>query len=380
MRLSLPVMAFILALPVSAFASAFSLAKPGENFVYSPFGVERVSALILPGAKGKTAAEFKSVFPDLAKDANSVASASGDGFRFEMANSAWIKKNYPILPEYQASLRKSGSSIDSLAFTDPARDAETIDAWVKKNTKGKIPHLINPSAISSETRLILVNALYFKGRWQDPFKPEGTRAAEFHPAEGKTYLADFMNQTERFGTIRRRNYDIVVLPYRGGHQSLWLALPHPGMELTKIESEFDEGALEKSYGADKDATHAKMVRLRLPKFSISSELGLVSYLETRGLKRAFSAKDADFSGISQEKPLFVSAVLQRAVIDLDEEGTEAAAATAMMMEGSGMPVEEEKPIELTFDHPFDYFLRDTATGKILFMGRLARAPESPIRK
>jgi serpin B len=309
-----------------------------------------------------------------------VTSASGEGFQFTNANSAWIRKNYGILPAYTSAIQtKFAAEITPLEFKDTKADAGKINAWVDKNTQGKIHEILESSSIDADTRLILVNALYFKAEWEDPFYFRLTGAEDFHPAKGKVFKADFMHQSQRFSLIEKKEYDVLILPYKGRKQSLWLVLPKSGIDLDRVESELDEFKLEKSYKVDiESAKKEKKVALSLPKFAIVSNFKLAPYLQKLGIHRAFSVKDAELSGISKETPLYVSEIIQRATIDLDEEGTVASAATATSLKG-GAGAYREPTIDLKFDRPFAYFLRDEATGKILFMGRVARPTEAKIQ-
>ncbi len=369
----------LLTLSAAANTNAFHFAPPSENFVYSPYGVESVLEMVKLGAKGETLSELEKVLPKPKKDAGAPGSVHGEGFRFTIANSAWVRRNYALIPSFTADLQaKFGAEITPLDFKDATADAGRINAWIDKNTQGKITKLIEPSAIHPDLQLVLVNALYFKAKWENPFKQAGTRADDFHPVRGKIFKADFMHQQRSYSVLRRKDSDLVVLPYAGHRQSLWLVLPHAGVPLDQLEPDLEETKLEKSYATDRNAAKATTVDLALPKFSVTSQFSVVPYLEKRGLHRIFKPETADLTGISAEKPLCVTEIIQRAVIELDEEGTEAAAATAMFL-GAGAVFRDEKPLELKFDRPFAYFLRDEATGKILFMGRLARAPEAKIR-
>jgi serpin B len=377
----IPAIVALLSCSALAKPSAFGFAPPSESFVYAPYGVESVMAMAALGAKGTTEKEILHVFPDLAKKNALVSQTEGTDFRLSIANSAWIKKSFSLLPAYSSALTsKFGATITPLEFKDPVADAAQMKAWVEKNTQGKIKKLIEASAIDDSIRLVLVNTLYFKAKWESPFKSESTLADDFHPEKGKAFKADFMNQTHSYSVIRRKNYDTVILPYSGRHQTLWLTLPHPGTTLEKIEANYEENALEKSYATDRNASKATSVQLSLPKFSISSNLSLVPYLQKRGVETLFDAGSADLSGISAEKPLYVTGIIQKAVIDLDEEGTEAAAATAMTLGGMAATFRETPPLPLIFDRPFAYLLRDEMSGKILFMGRMARPPEAKNRK
>ena len=358
----------------------FTLAQSGENFVYSPYGLETVMGLASAGARGKTSEEIDRAFPMIEKEKFLVASNPGGRFLIETSNSAWIKKDFSLLPEYVKDIKiRFGTEITSLDFNQRESSAKIINSWVSKKTAGKIPSLVSAQNFNDDLRLILLNTVYFNSKWSAPFQVTNTHPEMFQTAEGAPLRVEMMHQELEASVIRGKDFDLLSLPYADGKEDLWLLLPHPGKKLGEVET-FQEAQLAERFKLGEFVR--KKVKLSLPRFKIESNFDLIPELKARGVQNLFSRQLADLSGISSEKPLFISSVIQRAVIEVDEVGTVAAAATMMGFAAGGMlqkPPELEK-IELRFNRPFAYFLRHHESGRILFMGRVNRPPAAADRK
>ena len=258
---------------------------------------------------------------------------------------------------YGAGLKE----VDFAVATEAAR--REINAWVEKQTHDKIKELIKPKAINQATKLVLTNAIYFKGDWNSQFKKDQTRNEAFTDGGDVKIKTPMMHQTEKFKYLDADTLQVLEMPYAGKELSMVVLLPK------KVDGLAD---LEKSLTAEKLAgwlgkVHEQTVIVSLPKFKTTSAFGLVENLKALGMKKAFVLPGANFSGIDGREDLFISAVIHKAFVDVNEEGTEAAAATAIILGGGGPP-----PMipEFRADHPFVFLIRDTRNDNVLFLGRI----------
>jgi serpin B len=282
-------------------------------------------------------------------------------------NSLWCQHGFEIRAEYTQLLAKSyGASMRVVDFYNrPDAARKVINSWVARVTRNLIPELIRPGMLTKETTLVLANAILFKAKWSHEFRPEATRPDDFHVAPGKTVRVPTMHQGEELAFAETDDVQVVQMPYRGGDFAMVVVLPKRSDGLDAIEKALTT--------ADLDAWEAKSERrdviLWLPKFRSEASLDLARPLAALGMKAAF-APSADFSGIAEGVPLWISSVIHQAVVKVDEEGTEAAAATAVVAVGSAAPLERKPPVEFKADHPFLYAIRDAKTGAILFLGHV----------
>lgn len=239
-----------------------------------------------------------------------------------------------------------------------------INEWVSDETEGKIEDLIPAGAINALTRLVLANAIYFNAGWQSTFDEDLTEDAAFTLVDGNQKSVPMMSTSdpESFGYAAGDGYEVVELPYNGGQLSMVIILPE--------EDGFD--VFEANLNAKKLAEvlnnlEIKQVELQMPKFSFESEFGLVGVLRQLGVQAAFDPQVADFSGIDGTKDLSISDVIHKAFVSVDEKGTEAAAATAVVFRLTSMPITD---IQITIDRPFMFLIQDKPTGTILFLGRV----------
>ena len=300
--------------------------------------------------------------------AHGAAPEDGDGSipaaRFVSANALWKQTGAPLLPQFVESVAKAKQAeVTELDFQSASsRDeaAKRINDWVTRMTEGKITGLIDPTSLTELTRLVLTNAIYFKGAWKVAFDAGQTRDQPFHVSAQKTVNVPMMQTQATFRTYSGDSVSLVELPYVGGIYAMVFVVPDKTEDLPKVEKELGE-RLDSWL---KELQPHKLV-LALPRFRFSSGLDLKSLLGTLGMRSALGG-GADFSGIDGKKDLYLSAVVQKAFINVDEKGTEAAAASAVQV-----AVKSVVRDRLVIDHPCLFVIRDTAGGKVLFLGRLS---------
>ncbi|NLO90498.1 MAG: serpin family protein [Elusimicrobia bacterium] len=350
---------------------------PGGNLACSPYGVSEAFAMAYAGAQGKTAQELASAFgfPGHETLHKSYAALRGQldktsvggNLTLQIADSLWPQKNYRLVPAYVNALKKyygaAPTPVDYVAQTEQAR--KTINDWADEHTAGRIKDLLPPGTLNSATRLTLVNAVYFKGLWQAQFKKELTQDAPFTVAGGQTLNVPTMYQKQKLRYAQDELAQVLELPYKGGEASLLVALPEKGKTLGELEKAMNSELL----GQWQAALKSREVNVYLPKFKAATFIDLIDALKPLGLNAPFGPS-ADFSAISAEGGLFISKALQKAFVEVNEEGTEAAATTAITFSKTAMIGDANRPVYFRADHPFLYILRHNPTGAILFMGRV----------
>ncbi len=356
-----------------------AIAKPTENLVFSPASITLAFAMVHAGARGKTAEELAKVFHlegDPARLAEGFAAALGrwretqEGVELKIANRLFGDRATPFEPDYlDVTARRFGAGLEPVDFRGAAEGARKhINAWVLEQTRDRIPDLIPANALDASTRLVLVNAIYFKAQWTDEFPEYATKSGPFF-APGGERKAMLMQRTGYMPVTKRDGATLVSIGYGDGRYAMSIALPDARDGLPALEAKLNRKWIDEAHAAQ---TSSGRVQLTMPRFKIEpgEPLALRRVLEPLGLRTAFSA-NADFTGMAAAKEqLVLSEAFHKAFIAVDEKGTEAAAATAVgMRAGSAMPTGE--PLAITVDHPFVYMIRDTGTGAILFMGRVA---------
>jgi serpin B len=357
-------------------------ASPGNVF-FSPYSVSTALAMTWAGALGLTAAQFAALFhADSGAPAPAAfgllqqavtASASGH-VQLAIANSLWPQQDHPFLPAYLALVQDAfASGVFPVDYqTNAPAAVDRINAWVADRTNNRIQNLIGLGDVSRSTSLILVNAIYFKGAWTSPFKAEATRPDRFFLADGSNLTASFMHQRVHALYAELPNSSkILSLPYVGGNLSFIAILPATSTGLPALEHALTWDALDTLFRALPPSPLE--VDVSLPKFKLTEHYGLGQTLKTLGLTDAFNPAAADFSGMDGQHDLFVSEVIHQAFINVNEQGTEAAAATGVMMAGAARQMPQPAPA-FNADHPFLFLIRDNRTGAILFLGRLAAPP------
>ena len=355
----------------------YRLLSPSRvNFCFSPYSVTTVFAMTYAGARTETAEELERAF---AFDENIHASYShllhliaspppGAG-ELVSANSVWPQSGYRLLAPYRKILQDNYASLPtSLDFEKyPERARTTINEWVMEKTRERIKDLLPSGTIDSDTRMVLVNAIYLKAPWLEPFREGATEMKPFRTQNGEV-LAPTMHKREFLSYAESDRFRAVRIPYRQRMFSMTVLLP-------KEEDSLDAmNALERSLSPelvaeiDRDI-QKRLVELALPKFKIESDFELRSALRALGVKSAFEPNAADFSGINGKHNLYIGTAVHKAFIDVDENGTEAAAAIAAAMTRTSMPL-ESTPLVFSVDRPFVFFIRDEVAGAILFLGRV----------
>lgn len=361
------------------------LAEQTQDLVFSPASVAAALRLALCGAADDTAAELATAMhlsagleaagPDARPDAAAAGlrslsdlqqevTANGD-VTFRVANTAWVQSGLPLLPAFTGRLRTAAlatlSDVDFITAAEAARGR--INEAIEEQTEGKITGLLPPGSVDAMTRLVLANAVYLKAPWTVPFRPEATRDAPFYPAEGKQLAVPMMHNATTRAYLRRDGYQAVLLPYRDGHLAMAVVLPDG--PLADLRPAIAAGGLR---GLLTGAVR-RAVTLSLPRFRVESEFGLAPVLRQLGVVQAF-ARTADFSGITTAEPLHIGAIAHKAYIDVDEQGTEAAAATAVMFAAAGL-LRMPAPVTMVVDRPFLFAIIDTATSTPLFLGQVS---------
>ncbi len=350
------------------------------NFFYSPYSISQALAMTYAGSRGDTENQmadtlnfllpqdslhpaFNSLDIDLSSRGEGAKGKDEAGFRLNIVNAIWGQKDYEFLSEYLDILAENyGAGLRILDFVkapDPSRI--TINDWVSDQTEGRIEDLIPQGTIDTLTRLVLTNAIYFNAAWQYPFNEEATVDGTFNLLDGAKITVPMMNQTESFGYAEGETYQAVELPYDGNELSMVILLPKAGQF-----KDFEESLNYRKVEGIISNINRHQVSLQIPKLEFESEFSLKSVLANMGMPIAFSG-DADFSGMTGSKDLSIDEVIHKAFVSVDEAGTEAAAATAVIMRLTAVP---EEPVAVTIDHPFVFLIRDIETGTILFIGRI----------
>jgi len=344
------------------------------NLIMSPFSVSGVMAMVSAGAGGRTLQQIMSglSFPSpvslqLGYQDAIPALRSTDNFTLEAANSVFAMKDFSVLPIYQEVLHRSfHASIQTVDFADNHGAARMINDWVEKMTRDKIQNLIKADMLNDLTRLVLVNAIYYKGDWASKFDPKLTKEQDFSVSPSSTVEVPMMKQENKFSWayIETLASSMVEMPYKGDRIVMQVLLPGDRHGLGELEKMLINHNVQELFEKERYETK---VMVQLPKFKLEQTIPLTDHLTTLGMKDMFIGGVADFSGIDGTKQLYVSSVIQKAFIEVNEEGSEAAAATGAVMMMRSMPA---PPEQFVADHPFIFYLRDKTTGMLLFQGRV----------
>lgn len=367
---------------INAFGASLygGLAKKPGNFAFSPTSIEAALTMTLGGAKGPTATEMRSVLKLEGSDDAVVAKllralgSPGKTLTLNVANRLFGEKSFTFKSDFVEKTRSEfNAPLEGADFIGAAdKERGRINLWVEDKTAHRIKDLLPPRAIDEATRLVLVNALYFLAEWREPFKKEQTFAQPFKTPSGDKSVPT-MHARVTATVIEDGGARFLELTYKGGEASMIVALPNAADGLAALETKLTGAKI----GEWRDALAKKPVEevdVALPKLTLEPTAPMVlgDELKKLGMVQAFDAERADFSGIGvppdPRKRLYVSQVFHKAFVKVDEKGTEAAAATAVVMaEGGGMP---RKAIAFQVDHPFLFFIVDKASGATLFAGRV----------
>jgi serpin B len=373
------------------------LRDKGENLFFSPYSISTALAMAYAGAQGQTGSQmaevlhfptytvpidmlaankqektrapwkyeqFSSAFGKVIQDLNTRGKKGK--YELAVANALWGQKGYGFLEEFLNLIKTDYdgrlNEVDFVTAAEMAR--QTINAWVEEKTNNKIKDLIAKGVLDSMTRLVLTNAIYFKGKWARQFKEENTKRAPFTLLNGSKVDVPMMNQTADFNYIQTEDFQGLELPYVDNELSMIILLPNKFDGLAAFEKTLTLENLSRWLAKPRRCE----VIVSIPKFKMTSQFSLGDVLKSMGMTNAFMPDEADFSGINGKRDLFISAVIHKAYVDVSEEGTEAAAATGVIMKiTSAGPT--QTPV-FRADHPFVFVIRDNHSGSILFIGRV----------
>jgi serpin B len=365
------------------------------NLVFSPASIAAALQMALLGARGETAAELARALhlggPEAAVSARAslrllggmlgesldqAAAAGREDFTFRMPNTMWVQSGLPLQPEFLSGIADAAAAAvrdaDFIHEHDKARTE--INRVIAEQTAGTIRDLIPPGVFDHLTRLVLASAIYLKAAWANKFPAGATDEMPFHltPGSGgdETVPVPMMHLTSNLGYRRADGYQVVLLPYAA--VPLTMAIVLPDGPLDPLSERLTGGGVRGLLGG----VQPTRVRLSMPRFRITAQFGLKPALERLGVVRAFGPGDADFTGITTAEKLYISHVLHKAYIDVDENGTEAAAATAVVARAVAHRI-EPTPVAVTVDRPFLFAITDTATGVPLFLGHVTNPAATP---
>ncbi len=358
------------------------LSKTDGNIFYSPYSISEALAMTYGGARGETEKQmasalqfllsqdrlhpaFNSIDIELAKRGE-VAKEGKDekGFRLKVVNAIWGQKDFKFASEYLDLLaRNYGAGMRIVDYINAAEKArQTINQWVSDQTEGRIEDLLPPGSVDFLTRLVLTNAVYFNAAWASQFEESVTRDGRFYLLDGGEVTVPMMFQMKSFKYAEGADYQAVELPYDGYQLSMVVLLPKNG-QFEAFEASLDNQQLQGIIGQLKP----NHVNLTMPRFQIESEFNLKQALSDLGMPIAFSDSEADFSGMDGRRDLYITDVVHKAYVSVDEKGTEAAAATGVIVGTTSMPTNIK---DMTLNRPYIFLIRDIPTGTILFLGRV----------
>jgi serpin B len=352
-----------------------NLRNQDGNLFFSPYSISVALAMTYAGARGETERQMAETLHFTLRQARlhptfnaldlELINPAEDDFNLHIANSLWGQTGYAFLDQFLDVLAQNyGAGLRLLDFVnEPEASRLVINNWVSDQTEQKIQDLIPQGAISPLTRLVLANAIYFDADWMYPFAKELTRDGAFNTLDGAQVTVPMMAMPEPqvLSYAQGDGYQVVELPYKGDEMAMTILVPDTG-QFEAFEAALDAERVEKILG---DLESGPVV-LTMPKFNYESEFSLAQELIAMGMPNAFGS-DADFSGMDGTHELFISDVFHKAFVSVDEAGTEAAAATAVVMRAVAAPV---SAFQITVDRPFIYMIRDVETGTILFAGRV----------
>jgi serpin B len=353
------------------------LRKQGGNLFFSPESISTAFAMAYAGARGTTAAQMASTLhftlpPEKLHPAMGalLAGLNGQhaGYQLRVADALWAEKDFTFLDDFlKVTSSDYGAGFNRLDFRGaPEAARATINQWVEERTEAKIKNLLPPGSITPVTRLVLTNAIYFKGDWQAQFDKTQTKDEDFHLSAAQMVKAPLMHLTSKLGYFNGGTFQAVDIPYNTADLSMIVLLPNETAGLPALEQSLTAANAKQWVSQLRPGSR---IVLTLPRFKMTQQFQLGGTLSAMGMAQAFERSSADFSGMTGKRDLWISAAIHKAYIDVNEEGTEAAAATGIVMRPLAM-ARPQPPIVFRADHPFVFFIRDNRSGAILFMGRI----------
>jgi len=353
------------------------LRKQDGNLFFSPASISTAFGMAYAGASGSTAQEMASTLhftlpPDRLHPAMGALlgnmNAPHAGYQLRVADALWAEQDESFLPDFlkltEADYRAGFRKVDFKRAPEAVR--LTINQWVAEQTADKIKDLLPSGAVTPATRLVLTNAIYFKGDWQSQFDKAQTAQEDFHLSAAQSVKAPLMHLQGRFSYFNGGTFQALEIPYQTGDLSMIVLLPNEISGLAALEQSLTPASAQQWLG---QLRGGGKVILTLPKFKMTERFELNGALSAMGMRQAFEPRAADFSAMTGKRDFWISAAIHKAYIDVNEEGTEAAAATGIVMRSMAM-AREQPPIVFRADHPFLFMIRDNRSGGILFMGRL----------
>ena len=363
--------------PVSDAAFSFNLLRqlaqdhPATNISISPYSAATVLEMVGNGAVGRTQAEIQQVLGTSGlssanvnathKNIASALKSANDQVVLEMADAIWYRSGIKIRPEFLAVNQEFyDATVDSLDFSDP-HAVDVINDWASEKTHGKITRIADGMIDPRDTRLFLADAVYFKGKWSHPFETKDTKERPFYLRSGDQKRVPMMAQTRSLGYLEQPDYQAVRLPYAGENLAMYVFLPVSDSSLADLVGKLTGDAWERIRRQFRSADGTIVI----PKFKVEYSIELKKPLESLGMKLAFDAGHADFSGIAPH--LYISAAIQKTFVDVNEEGTEATAATGIAVTTTALRLPSQ-PFQMVVDRPFLFLIEDRPTQTILFLG------------
>ena len=374
-------------------------AKPQENTALSPYSIQIALAMTYAGAEGDTRAQmakvlhypangtrvlrsFSTLQTELDELTNRTAKLAANSKKsggpsepitLTVANRLFGQQGYDFRPAYLTLLKGTfGAPLEALDFAkNPAGAANQINSWVEKQTRERIRDLIPANALNKDSRLVLANAVYLKAPWANEFNEKATQPGPFHLGDGQSVDVPTMTRKDSYGYAKHEGFVAVALPYAGGDLQLLVLLPATATGLPNLESQLTPALL-----MDCARLKSEDILLYLPRFKLEPPLfALRDTLQALGMESAFDVPQgsANFDGIAPRRPndyLYISNVFHKTFVEVDEKGTEAAAATAVVMMRATAHFEGAKPIEVRVDRPFLFAIQHRPSGACLFLGRV----------
>ena len=362
-----------------AFGLYRSLQTRDENLIYSPYSISLALAMTYAGARAETESQMAQALHFLPQaqihpafnaldlqlaERGKAQSEEEAPLQLNIANAVWAEQTYPFLQSFLDAIALNyGGGIHLVDFINQYEAArKEINSWVSNQTEDKIKDLIPEGVLDGDTRMALVNAIYFKADWLSPFNADSTHNTPFHLLDGSEVTVPMMNQAALIPYAQGDGWQAIELAYQGETAAMDIIVPDEG-RFEEVETNLDS----QTASIILESLQPTSVSLALPKFKFESEFDLGDHLASLGMTDAFDPNAADFSGMTERDDLYISAVLHKAFVAVDEKGTEAAAATAVVVGVTSAPLFDAT---LTIDRPFIFLIRDIPTGQILFIGRV----------
>jgi serpin B len=348
------------------------------NLFFSPASISTALAMAYAGARGDTASEMAETLHFTLPPAQlhpAIGALLGDlngahdGYQLSVANALWAQRGSTFLEDFLKIMNTDyGAGLNQVDFktaTEAAR--QTINRWVEQKTQDKIKDLLQPGVLQPSTRLVLTNAIYFKGDWQTQFDKAQTRTEDFHASPATTLQVPLMHREGGFNYLKDPTFQALEIPYKNKQLSMIIFLPNDSSGLTALEQLLTASNTQQWL---RQLAPVSKVIVTIPKFKMTQEFELGGTLSAMGMPEAFTGS-ADFSAMTGSRDFAISAVIHKAYVDVNEEGTEAAAATAVTMRALAIRLPDQPPPVFRADHPFVFLIRDNRSNSILFMGRVA---------